>query len=241
MLFEGVSKENIEMLNSLAKKLKKLSALSVEDQKCLRSIRWEAQEISTNFNKFKEYFNYIITSFEGQERLYEQGMNEIHSNSEDKSALIDLLLTSSELDKFGIHFKKILFSSLLISIVSFLEEMILSFCTKYFPDYEKVEKGIIISVLDFLIKKNINITSNTKKIFRDVVSIRNDFVHHNGRINNSKSVKFEMYYLEENNNVPKKMILTKQFIRSLILQVELLFKSMYSDLYKLKEMEIVKV
>lgn len=237
--FAGASNETLKLLKRVAEKYKRYSVLSDENKKYFTDIYWEQEEVVRNLHKFQEYFKYIIELLDEQEQIYKQEMIEVRAKMGDSNLVtLDWLLTKGKLDKFSIDFKQIFFSSIFIGIVSFFEEMIVSFCTKYFLDFKKSENGIIANSLDFLVQKNIRITKSTQLLFSNIVSIRNDFVHHNGRIHNCKRANLKIYCVEEDKKTSK-IILSRRFINGLIIELERLFKGIYKDLSELKERELV--
>lgn len=237
--FTGASNETLALLKRVSEKYKRYSVLSDENKKYFTDIYWEQEELVRNLHKFQEYFKYIIELLDDQEQVYKQEMKEVRAKMGDSNSVtLDWIFTKGRLDKFGIDFKRIFFSSIFISIISFFEETIVSLCTKYFWDFKKPENGIIANSLNFLVQKNIRITENTQLLFRNIVSIRNDFVHHNGRIHNCKKVNIKIYYVDKDKKTSK-IILSRRFINSLIIELEHLFKNIYKKLYELKERELV--
>lgn len=141
-----------------------------------------------------------------------------------------MMKASNSFNKFSIDYKQILLNSMLISIVSFIEDTIVSFCIQYYTDYKKPKKSIIRGALRFLNKKQ---GENNKYFFENVVYIRNDFVHNNAIINYSKD-----WFLLENNikidSKTNKMKLSTDFIYKLINEAEDLFNDMFKQLYEIK-------
>lgn len=236
-IFQGLDCKSIAMLKSVAEKYKKFSSLSDTDKKYFKDIYWESHNIKRNFIKFKEYFDYLSIKFEEQENLYKQEMEVIRSNyknNEPQPVTLEWLKVSVGLDRFAIDYRQIFFSSLLISIVSFIEDMIVAFSKKYFSDYIKPTHGIIQNTLCFLKEKKV---TNSKRIFKDIVAIRNDFVHNNATIVNSKDVILKVYYIEKD-SITSKLVLSKKFIHNLIVESEFLFNHLYKTLYEIKELEV---
>ena len=223
-----------EDINELNKQLKRVAISLKFTDYGLRSERLSIvspSDIGNRLSYFIDYLDYLSTNFNYEETILRKERNDL-KNSVDNLLTLDMIRVDAETKRFQ-HFQQILYQSLLIAIISYIEDIIVSFCMEVDKAYrsppKKGQGGVLYNAFYFL---ELNLFEGEKnpqhQYFLDIVNIRNDFVHNGGRLNKSKRlVKNKKYHQKI---AGERISLNKEMRENVLENASELFSNLFESL-----------
>ena len=191
-------------------------------------------------DKFRDYAEYIESSFRKELEFYENGAKELQPEEEEE--YYDWCF--DEVSQYTQDFPRIMRNSLFVSIYTFLEDKIVEQCVSDADTLLELSdiNGKGIQQASIYLKKVLRVAfpNNCKewKYIKNANLIRNCIVHNNGAVSKSRNEKKLRNIVEDTPSICINQIdhihLESKFCLDFIDNVDLFLSQLYNAIYRLK-------